>query len=95
MMQTIVVLIITIFVFFVISSLESRYIFEIYGQEDIVIDEKVDITISKDNQTLIVPAKIGIDPKLWKDHTLDYHSFDPTDTSTLNTKNYNETIYIN
>ena len=54
------------------------------------------ITISKDNETLIVPAKIGIDTKLWKDHSLDYYSFDPNTnhTSPLNTKNYNGTIYI-
>jgi hypothetical protein len=93
-MQIIIILIITIFLFFVISLFESGSIFEIYGQEDLVIDEQVDITISKDNKTLIVPAKIGIDPKLWKDHSLDYYSVDPNRTSPLNTKNYNGTINI-
>lgn len=54
----------------------------------------VHITISKDNKTQIVPANIGIDPNLWKDHSLDYHSFDPNNISPLNTKNYNGTIHI-
>jgi hypothetical protein len=93
-MQIIIILIIIIFLFFVISLFKSGSIFEIYGQEDLVIDEKVDITISKDNKTLIVPAKIGIDPKLWKDHSLDYYSGDPTHTSPLTTNNYNGTINI-
>src|SRR5687767_369569 len=93
-MQIIIILIITIFLFFVISLFESGSIFEIYGQEDLVIDEHVDITISKDNKTLIVPAKIGIDPKLWKDHSLDYYSGDPNHTSPLTTNNYNGTINI-
>ena len=94
-MQFIIVLII-IFLSFVISF-ESSFIYESYGEKDLVIDEKVHITISKDNETLIVPAKIGIDPKLWKDHSLDYYSFDPNanhNTSPLNTKNYNGTIYM-
>jgi hypothetical protein len=91
-MQIIIVVII-IFLFFVIS-IESGSTFEIYGQKDLVIDEKVQITISKDNKTLIVPAKIGIDPKLWKDHSLDNYSFDPNHTSPLTTNNYNGTINI-
>jgi hypothetical protein len=90
-MQIIIILII-IFLFVVISF-ESSPIFEIYS-EDLVIDEKVYITISKDNETLIVPAKIGIDPKLWKDHSLDYYGVDPNHTSPLNTENYNGTIHI-
>lgn len=93
-MQIIIVLIIIIFLFFVISLFKSGSVFEIYSQEDLVIDEKVDITISKDNETLIVPAKIGIDPKLWKDHSFDDYSVDPNHTSPLNTKNYNGTINI-
>jgi len=92
-MQIIIILIIIIFLF-LISLFESGSIFEIYGEEDLVIDEQVDITISQDNKTLIVPAKIGIDPKLWKDHSIDYYSVDPNRTSSLNTKNYNGTINI-
>ena len=92
-MQLIIVLILVL-LFFVISF-ETGPIFEIYGQEDLVIDEKVEITITKDNETLIVPANIGIEPGLWKDHSLDYYSVDPNHTSPLNTKNYNGTIHIN
>ena len=92
-MQIIIIALISTFLFVVISY-ESSSISELYGEEDLVIDEKVHITISKDNETLIVPAKIGIDPKLWKDHSLDYHSFDPNHISPLNTKNYNGTIHI-
>ena len=93
-MQIIIILIIIFFLFFAISSFKSVYVFEIYGQEDLVIDEKVDITISKDNETLIVPAKIGIDPNLWKDHSFDNYSVDPNYTSPLNTKNYNGTVHM-
>ena len=89
----IIIGLITTFLFFAIS-LASSFIFELYGEEDLVIDEKVHITISKDNKTQIVPANIGIDPNLWKDHSLDYHSFDPNNISPLNTKNYNGTIHI-
>src|SRR5688572_6843966 len=91
-MQLIIVLIL-IFLFFVISF-EVGPIFEINSQEDLIINEKVHITISKDNETLIVPANIGIEPGLWKDHSLDYYSVDPNHTSPLNTKNYNGTIHI-
>jgi hypothetical protein len=91
-MQIIRVLIL-FFLFFVISF-RTGSIFEIYGQEDLVIEEKVDLTITKDNETLIVPAKIGIEPGLWKDHSFDYYSVDPNHTSPLNTKNYNGTIHI-
>jgi hypothetical protein len=80
------------FLFFV-KSFESSSISETYG-EDLVIDEKVHITISKDNETLIVPAKIGIEHDLWKDHSLDYYSSDSNYTSPLHTKNYNGTINI-
>jgi hypothetical protein len=93
-MQIIIVLTIIIFLFFVISSFESGSLFEIYSQEDLVIDEKVDITISKDNKTLIIPAKIGIDPKLWNDHSFDNYSVYPNHTSPLTTNNYNGTIHI-
>jgi hypothetical protein len=92
-MHILIVLIIFILVF-VISSFEFGFIFEIDGQEDIVIDEKVDITISKDNETLIVPAKIGIEPDLWKDHSLDYYSIDSNRSSPITTNNYNGTIHI-
>ena len=91
-MQLIIVLILVL-LFFVISF-ETGPIFEIYGQEDLVIDEKVEITITKDNETLIVPANIGIEPGLWKDHSLDYYSVDPNHTSPINTKNYNGTVHI-
>src|ERR671912_2616509 len=91
-MQIIIIALISTFVFVIISS-ESSFISELYG-EDLVIDETAHITISKDNETLIVPANIGIDPNLWKDHTLDYNSFDPNHISPLNTKNYNGTIHI-
>ena len=85
-MQIIIVLITIIFLFFVISSFESGFIFEVYSQEDLVIDEKVDLTISKDNETLIVPAKIGIEPGLWKDHSLDYYSVDSNHYFSINYK---------
>ena len=91
-MQIIIVLSI-VFLFFVISF-ESGPIFEIYGQEDLVIDEKVDIQLLKDHETLIVPSKIGIEPDLWRDHQLDSYSVDPNHTSPLTTKNYNGTINI-
>jgi hypothetical protein len=93
MNMQIIIVSILVFLFFVISF-EAGSIIEINSQEDLVIDEKVDITITKDNETLIVPAKIGIEPGLWKDHSLDYYSVDPNHTSPLNTKNYNGTIHI-
>jgi hypothetical protein len=91
-MQSIIIIIIII-VFFVIL-LEYGSISKLYGQEELVIDEKVKITILKDNSSQILPAKIGIEPKLWKDKSLDNYSIDPTNISPLNTKRYDGIVYI-
>jgi hypothetical protein len=88
-MQVLIVLILS----FSIMSFYFGLIVEVYS-EDLVIDEKVNITISKNNETLIVPAKIGIEHNLWRDKSLDFYSVDPNHTSPLTTNNYNGTINI-
>ncbi|HSF50396.1 MAG TPA: hypothetical protein VLA74_06520 [Nitrososphaeraceae archaeon] len=80
-------------IFFVIL-LEYVLISELYG-EDLAMDEKVNITILKDNNNIqIIPAKIGIKPNLWKDHSLDDYSYDPKKIAPLNTKRYDGVIHI-
>jgi hypothetical protein len=92
-MHAIISIIIIIIVCFVIL-LEYVHIIKLYGETDLVIDEKVHIRLVKDNYSQIVPAKIGIEPKLWKDHSLDNYSQDPHNFSPLNTKRYDGIIHI-
>ena len=73
-MQIIIVLIIILL--FLCILFKSISIIEIYGEEDLIINEKLHITISKDNETLIVPEKIGIKHDLWKDHSFDFYSYE-------------------
>lgn len=89
----IIILLIFILLFLVILF-ESVSIFEIDGEEGLIVNEKLHITILKDNETLIIPGKIGIKHDLWKDHSFDFYSVNPNLTSPLTTNNYNGTIYI-
>lgn len=91
-MQAIISIIIIIVCFVIL--LEYVPIIKLYGETDLVIDEKVHIRLVKDNYSQIVPAKIGIEPKLWKDHSLDNYSQDPNNISPLNTKKYDGVIHI-
>jgi hypothetical protein len=63
-------------------------------EEGLFVDEKVHITILKDNYSQLVPAKIGIEPNLWKDHSLANYSLEPNTISPLNTKRYDGVVHI-
>jgi hypothetical protein len=89
----IIIWMISIVLFFIVL-LEYTSVMEVYGVADLFIEEQVNITISKGNASQIIPAKIGIDQKLWKDHSLANFSIDPDNISPLNTKGYDGVLYI-
>jgi hypothetical protein len=82
---------------FLAILLEFILISELYG-EDLAVDEKVNITILQDNNNnnniQTIPAKIGIEHNLWRDHSLDDYSYDPNKIAPLNTKKYDGIIHI-
>jgi hypothetical protein len=79
---------------FIVSSLEYTSQTNVHGEEDLVVNEQLHITLVKDSHPQTIPAKIGIESQLWKDYSLNNYSSNPFLIAPLHTIRYDGVVYI-
>jgi hypothetical protein len=65
---------------------------EVHADPKLVMHDHVSLAITVNGEQIVVPQGIGIQPELWKDHTLD--KYGPTGLSPMHTHDASGVIHI-